>query len=210
MMMQLAKNTEGYCLPMMGLHPCSVDADFEAELQQVETWLQQEKYYAIGEIGLDFYHSTEWKTQQLEAFAFQIELAKKYALPIVIHSRSSMDECIHAIEQKNETGLKGIFHCFGGDERQAKRIIDMGWMLGIGGVVTYKNAGLAKLMEGLPLENIVLETDAPYLTPVPFRGKRNEPSYIKYVAAKIAEIKNISIEEVISVTTANAKKIFSF
>ncbi|MEY3159678.1 MAG: hypothetical protein RLZZ49_1158, partial [Bacteroidota bacterium] len=137
-------------------------------------------------------------------------LAKKYALPIVIHSRSSMDECIHAIEQKNETGLKGIFHCFGGDERQAKRIIDMGWMLGIGGVVTYKNAGLAKLMEGLPLENIVLETDAPYLTPVPFRGKRNEPSYIKYVAAKIAEIKNISIEEVISVTTANAKKIFSF
>jgi TatD DNase family protein len=210
MMMQLAKNTEGYCLPMMGLHPCSVDADFEAELQQVETWLQQEKYYAIGEIGLDFYHSTEWKTQQLEAFVFQIELAKKYALPIVIHSRSSMDECIHAIEQKNETGLKGIFHCFGGDERQAKRIIDMGWMLGIGGVVTYKNAGLAKLMEGLPLENIVLETDAPYLTPVPFRGKRNEPSYIKYVAAKIAEIKNISIEEVISVTTANAKKIFSF
>ncbi|MFN5325958.1 MAG: TatD family hydrolase [Bacteroidota bacterium] len=210
MMMQLAKNTEGYCLPMMGLHPCSVDADFEAELQQVETWLQQEKYYAIGEIGLDFYYSTEWKTQQLEAFAFQIELAKKYALPIVIHSRSSMDECIHAIEQKNETGLKGIFHCFGGDERQAKRIIDMGWMLGIGGVVTYKNAGLAKLMEGLPLENIVLETDAPYLTPVPFRGKRNEPSYIKYVAAKIAEIKNISIEEVISVTTANAKKIFSF
>jgi TatD DNase family protein len=210
MMMQLAKNTEGYCLPMMGLHPCSVDADFEAELQQVETWLQQEKYYAIGEIGLDFYHSTEWKTQQLEAFAFQIELAKKYALPIVIHSRSSMDECIHAIEQKNETGLKGIFHCFGGDERQAKRIIDMGWMLGIGGVVTYKNAGLAKLMGALPLENIVLETDAPYLTPVPFRGKRNEPSYIKYVAAKIAEIKNISIEEVISVTTANAKKIFSF
>jgi len=210
MMMQLVTNSEGYCLPMMGLHPCSVDADFEAELQQVETWLQQEKYYAIGEIGLDFYHSTEWKTQQLEAFAFQIELAKKYALPIVIHSRSSMDECIHAIEQKNETGLKGIFHCFGGDERQAKRIIDMGWMLGIGGVVTYKNAGLAKLMEGLPLENIVLETDAPYLTPVPFRGKRNEPSYIKYVAAKIAEIKNISIEEVISVTTANAKKIFSF
>ncbi|MFZ9241087.1 MAG: TatD family hydrolase [Chitinophagaceae bacterium] len=210
MMMQLAKNSEGYCLPMMGLHPCSVDAAFEAELQQVETWLQQEKYYAIGEIGLDFYHSNEWKTQQLEAFVFQIELAKKYALPIVIHSRSSMDECIHAIEQKNETGLKGIFHCFGGDERQAKRIIDMGWMLGIGGVVTYKNAGLAKLMEGLPLENIVLETDAPYLTPVPFRGKRNEPSYIKYVAAKIAEIKNISIEEVISVTTANAKKIFSF
>jgi TatD DNase family protein len=210
MMMQLAKNSEGYCLPMMGLHPCSVDAAFEAELQQVETWLQREKYYAIGEIGLDFYHSNEWKTQQLEAFVFQIELAKKYALPIVIHSRSSMDECIHAIEQKNETGLKGIFHCFGGDERQAKRIIDMGWMLGIGGVVTYKNAGLAKLMEGLPLENIVLETDAPYLTPVPFRGKRNEPSYIKYVAAKIAEIKNISIEEVISVTTANAKKIFSF
>ncbi len=210
MMMQFAKQTNDYCLPMMGLHPCSVDEGFEEELSQVESWLQREKFYAIGEIGLDFYHSTEWKPQQLEAFSFQMQLAKKHALPVVIHSRSSMDECIHAIDQKNDTALKGIFHCFGGDERQARKIIDMGWMLGIGGVITYKNAGLAKLMEVLPLENIVLETDAPYLSPVPFRGKRNEPAYIKYVASKIAEIKKITTQEVIAVTTANVKKIFSF
>lgn len=194
MMMQFAKQTSGYCLPMMGLHPCSVDAGFEEELDQVETWLQREKFYAIGEIGLDFYHSTEWKAQQLEAFSFQIQLAKKYSLPIVVHSRSSMDECILAIEQQNDTAVKGIFHCFGGDERQARKIIDMGWMLGIGGVVTYKNAGLAKLMEILPLENIVLETDAPYLSPVPFRGKRNEPSYVANTVNTLAQITGNEVE----------------
>lgn len=121
-----------------------------------------------------------------------------------------MDECIKVLEEKNDIGLKGIFHCFGGDERQAKKIIDMGWMLGIGGVVTYKNAGLAKLLENISLDYLVLETDAPYLTPTPFRGKRNEPAYVKYVAEKIADIKKISVEEVIEVTTLNAKKIFSF
>jgi TatD DNase family protein len=195
---------------MMGLHPCSVGVDFENELEEVVSWLERDRFYAIGEIGLDFYHSTEWKLQQVEAFAFQIQLAKRYALPIVIHSRSSMDECIQTIAQEHDTDLKGIFHCFGGDLRQANRITEMGWMLGIGGVLTYKNAGLAKILEEISLENIVLETDAPYLSPVPFRGKRNEPSYIKYIAQKVADIKNISVQEVEALTNANAKKIFSF
>ena len=210
MMMELATNAEGYCLPMMGLHPCSVGVNFENELEEVESWLERDRFYAIGEIGLDFYHSTEWKLQQVEAFAFQIQLAKRYALPIVIHSRSSMDECIQTIAQEHDTDLKGIFHCFGGDLRQANIITEMGWMLGIGGVLTYKNAGLAKILEEISLENIVLETDAPYLSPVPFRGKRNEPSYIKYIAQKVADIKNISVQEVEALTNANAKKIFSF
>lgn len=210
MMMELATNAKGYCLPMMGLHPCSVGVNFENELEEVESWLERDRFYAIGEIGLDFYHSTEWKLQQVEAFVFQIQLAKRYALPIVIHSRSSMDECIQTIAQEHDTDLKGIFHCFGGDLRQANRITEMGWMLGIGGVLTYKNAGLAKILEEISLENIVLETDAPYLSPVPFRGKRNEPSYIKYIAQKVADIKNISVQEVEALTNANAKKIFSF
>ena len=210
LMMHFSKGTAGYCLPMMGLHPCSVDVNYEDELRLVEEWLKKEKFYAVGEIGLDFFHSTEWKDQQMDAFERQIVLAKLYQLPIVIHSRSSMDECIQIIQQKNDVGLKGIFHCFGGDERQARKIIEMGWMLGIGGVVTYKNAGLAKLLEVLPLENIVLETDAPYLAPVPHRGKRNEPAYIQLVAEKIASLKNIEVQEVIAVTTNNAKKIFSF
>jgi TatD DNase family protein len=209
-MVLLAKEQEGYCLPMMGLHPCYVDEGYEKELGLVEEWLTKENFVAIGEIGLDYYHSTEFKDQQIDAFERQIRMAMKRDLPIIIHTRSSMDDCIKIIEDVGKGNIKGIFHCFGGDERQAKKIIEMGFMLGIGGVVTYKNAGLAKLIENIPLESLVLETDAPYLTPVPFRGKRNETSYIKYVAEKIAEIKGIDFKEVEAVTTANAKKIFAF
>ena len=209
-MVRLSKETDGYCLPMMGLHPCSVDGAFEKELSNVLDWLGREQFYAIGEIGLDFYHSTEWKDEQIKAFELQIGMANQHRLPIIIHSRNSMDECIKVLEQRIDVGMKGIFHCFGGDERQAKKIIEMGWMLGIGGVVTYKNAGLAKLLEHISLDHLVLETDAPYLTPVPYRGKRNEPSYVTYVAEKIAEIKKISVQEVVEATTVNAKKIFTF
>ena len=209
-MMLLVKKQDGYCLPMMGLHPCYVDEGYEKELDLVEEWLAKENFVAIGEIGLDYYHSTEFKEQQIDAFRRQITIAMKRDLPIIIHTRSSMDDCIKIIEDVGQGNVKGIFHCFGGDERQAKKIIEMGFMLGIGGVVTYKNAGLAKLIENIPLESLVLETDAPYLTPVPFRGKRNETSYIKYVAEKIAEIKGIDFKEVEAVTTANAKKIFGF
>jgi TatD DNase family protein len=209
-MMLLAKQQQGYCIPMMGLHPCYVDGGYEKELELVEAWLKKEKFVAIGEIGLDYYHSTEFKDQQIDALERQIRMAMERDLPIIIHTRSSMDDCIKIIEEVGGGNVKGIFHCFGGDERQARKIIEMGFMLGIGGVVTYKNAGLAKIVEAIPLESIVLETDAPYLTPVPFRGKRNETSYIKYVAEKIAEIKGIEIKEVDEITTANAKKIFSF
>ena len=207
-MMALAAAQPGWCIPMMGLHPCYVTADYQQEMSLVETLLSKQSFAAIGEIGLDFYHSTEFKQEQIDVFVRQMNLAMQYDLPIVIHSRSSMDECIKLIDEHGKGRIKGIFHCFGGDERQARKIIDLGFMLGIGGVVTYKNAGLAKLIETLPLDALVLETDAPYLTPVPFRGKRNESSYLTYVAAKIAEIKGLTIEEVVLATTNNSKKIF--
>lgn len=207
-MMALAKAEPAFCIPMMGLHPCSVEEDYQRELELVKNWLDKENFAAIGEIGLDYYHSTTFKQQQIEAFGIQIAWALEKNLPIVIHSRSSMDDCIKMIGEHGKGKLRGIFHCFGGDERQARKIVELGFMLGIGGVVTYKNAGLAKVVEEMPLETLVLETDAPYLTPVPFRGKRNESSYVKYVAEKVAEIKGVSIEEVAAVTTKNAEKIF--
>ncbi len=207
-MMQFAELHPGFAIPMMGLHPCYVEANYLQELAIVEDWLKKSTFAAIGEIGLDYYHSTEFKGQQIDAFRRQIHWAKDLNLPIVIHTRSAMDETIKMVAEEGEGKVKGIFHCFGGDERQAIKIIEMGYMLGIGGVVTYKNAGLADLVAKLPLESMVLETDAPYLTPVPFRGKRNESAYVKYVAEKIAQLKNISVEEVVEVTTANAKKVF--
>ena len=209
-MMSLAKLHPDHCFPMMGLHPCYVDQGYEKEMMLVEDWLKKEKFYAIGEIGLDYYHSDEFKVQQVDAFARQITLSIQHDLPIVIHSRSSMDDCIAMIAEYGKGKVRGIFHCFGGDLRQAKKIIELGFLLGLGGVVTYKNAGLAKVVGELPLETLVLETDAPYLTPVPFRGKRNEPSYIRYVAEKIAEIKQIDVDEVKQVTSEAAKKIFRF
>jgi TatD DNase family protein len=209
-LVDLAAAYPDYCIPMMGLHPCSVDAGFEKELELVKYWLDKMPFAAIGEIGLDFYHSTEYKEQQFVAFEKQINMALQRDLPIVIHSRSSMDDCIKVIQEKGGGKIKGIFHCFGGDERQARKIIEMGFYLGIGGVVTYKNAGLAKIVQDIPLEYLVLETDAPYLTPVPHRGKRNESSYLVHVADKIAELKGISRAEVDLVTTTNAKKIFRF
>lgn len=210
LMLALADKHPDYCIPMMGLHPCYVDERFEVELALVKDWLEKRPFAAIGEIGLDFYHSIEFRSQQELAFQIQIEWAIAKDIPIVIHSRSSMDECIKMIAVHGKGKARGIFHCFGGDERQAKKVIELGFYLGIGGVVTYKNAGLAKIVEETSLEHLVLETDAPYLSPVPFRGKRNESSYVVHVAQKIAELKNISIEEVDQITTANAKKIFAF
>ena len=207
-MMALAAAQPGWCIPMMGLHPCYVTANYQQEMNLVESWLAKQPFAAIGEIGLDFYHSTEFKQEQVDVFVWQMNLAMQYDLPIVIHTRNSMDECIKLIAEHGKGKIKGIFHCFGGDERQARKIIDLGFMLGIGGVVTYKNAGLAKILEELPLDALVLETDSPYLTPAPFRGKRNESSYLIYVAEKIAEIKGLSLEEVVDATTNNSKKIF--
>jgi TatD DNase family protein len=207
-MLSLEARYPGVCHPMMGLHPCSVKAGYREELSEVESWLSRRPFPAVGEIGLDFYWDRTFEAQQYEAFRAQIELALTYRLPIVIHTRQAMQETIKVVSEYTSRGLRGIFHCFGDTYESASAIIDMGFYLGIGGVLTYKNSGLASVLERIDLQHLVLETDAPYLTPVPFRGKRNEPSYLRYIVDGIASIKDISPETVASITTANAEKIF--
>jgi len=199
----------GKCLAMMGLHPCSVKEGYKQELKIVEEYLEKRGFVAVGETGLDFYWDRTFTKEQYESFQIQIELAKQYGIPVVIHSRNSIDECIKVIRENQQGNLKGVFHCFSGNEKQAQEIIDLGFYLGIGGVVTFKNSGLDKVMVDIDMKNIVLETDAPYLAPVPFRGKRNECSYLKYVVEKLAEIKNVAKEEVANITTKNAKELFN-
>ena len=197
------------CLSMMGLHPCSVKEGYKQELKIVEEYFEKRRFAAVGETGLDFYWDRTFTKEQYESFQTQIELAKQYDIPVVIHSRNSIDECIKVIRENQQGNLKGVFHCFSGNEKQAKEIIDLGFYLGIGGVVTFKNSGLDKVMADIDMKNVVLETDAPYLAPVPFRGKRNECSYLKYVVEKLAEIKNIAKEEIANITTKNAKELFN-
>lgn len=208
-MLALEKKFPGKCIAMIGLHPCYVKDNYNEELEIVRDWLIQREFAAIGEIGLDFYWDKTFLIQQYQAFRTQIEWAIEYKRPIVIHTRNAMQETINLVKEYKSKGLGGIFHCFSGSYESAKEIIDAGFYLGIGGVVTYKNAGLAEVLTKIDLEHLVLETDAPYLTPVPFRGKRNESSYLKYIAAKIAAIKQVPVEEVASITTANAEKIFA-
>ena len=204
--MLTVESTFENCYSMMGLHPCSVNQDFEKELVIVKEHLQKRKFIAVGEIGLDFYWDKTFANQQYDAFNEQIRMALQYDLPIVIHSRNAIDECIEVVKQ--HAGIKGVFHCFSGNEEQAKKIIDLDFMLGIGGVVTFKNAGLDKVMEKIGLNHVILETDAPYLAPVPFRGKRNEPAYTKLVAEKLSSVCNCSVEEVAELTTENAGRLF--
>jgi TatD DNase family protein len=194
------------CRSMMGLHPCSVKEDFEAELAIIGRYLEERRFIAIGEIGLDFYWDKTYTTQQYAAFHQQIVLALRYDLPIVIHSRNATDECIGVVRQY--PGLRGVFHCFSGNEEQARQIMAAGFYLGIGGVVTFKNAGMDKVVQAVGLEGVILETDAPYLTPVPYRGKRNEPAYTKLVAEKMATLLNQDVAEIAEITSANAKKLF--
>ena len=196
------------CESMIGLHPCSVKGNFLDELTAVENWLGKRKFIAIGETGLDFYWDLTYLDQQFEAFGRQIDWAIEYDIPVVIHSRNSTNECIEVVSKKQKGALKGIFHCFSGTAEQADRIIDIGLYLGIGGVVTFKNSGLDKVMQEVDLKHVILETDAPYLAPVPFRGKRNEPAYIIHIAQKIAEIKGKDISEIAAITSENAQKLF--
>jgi TatD DNase family protein len=207
-MLKLEEVYPGECIPMMGLHPCSVKEDYLDEIKIVEDWLSKKKFVAIGEIGLDFYWDKTFSNQQYEAFRMQMELALKYDLPIVIHSRNATEETISEVKPFALRGLKGIFHCFSGNNLNAHQIREMGFYLGIGGVLTYKNSGLAEALHDIDLSHFVLETDAPYLSPVPFRGKRNESSYIKIIAEKLAELKGTTLEQVAEVTTANTEKIF--
>ncbi len=207
-MLGLEARFPGKCIAMMGLHPCYVKENYRGELKLVEEWLAKRKFAAVGEIGLDHYWDKTHVKEQEEAFRLQIEWAIQYNLPIVIHTRNAMQETINIVKEYTPKGARGIFHCFGGSYESAKEIIKAGFYLGIGGVVTYPKSGLAEVLQHISLEHLVLETDAPYLTPIPFRGKRNESSYLKYIVAKIAEAKNATIEEVAAATTANAEKIF--
>lgn len=207
-MLKLEVDFPGKCFAMMGLHPCSVKEDYEKELALVSEWLKKRSFVAVGEIGLDYYWDKTFEKEQRQAFHQQIEWALHYRLPIVIHSRESMDDCINIVREHQKGDLRGVFHCFTGTLQEAQKITDAGFYLGIGGVVTYKNTHLREVIKDLSLDHIVLETDAPYLTPVPFRGKRNESSYLKYVVEKIAEVKNMPVEEVGRITSENAKEIF--
>jgi TatD DNase family protein len=209
-MMQMETDYPGKCFAMAGLHPCSVQQNYRQELQIVAEWLAKRPFPAVGEIGLDFYWDKTYATQQYEAFRFQIELALQYNLPIVIHTRNAMEETIAVVREYEGRGLRGIFHCFGGTYEEAMSIVGLGFYLGIGGVVTYKNSGLPEVLAQVPLGHIVLETDAPYLTPVPFRGKRNESSYLKYVVEKLSDIYKRPVEEIAAITTENAGKIFTY
>ncbi len=198
----------GKCFAMAGLHPCSIKDDFKKELDTVHKQLVERSFAAIGETGLDFFWDKTYTEQQYQALEQQIKWAVEFDLPIVLHTRNATQETIDVIRKNKVDNLRGIFHCFSGTKEEAKEIIELGFFLGIGGVVTYKNAGLAEVINNVSLEHIVLETDSPYLTPVPFRGKRNESSYLKIIAEKIAAVKNIPVEDVAEVTTKNAENIF--
>ena len=208
MLFSLETRYPGQCRAMMGLHPCYVKEDVEKELEAVAALLQSRAFAAIGEIGLDYYWDLSFKAQQIEAFTRQLQWGLDYRLPVVIHSRESVQDCIDGVRPFASKGLTGIFHCFSGTAEQASEIIGMGFYLGIGGVLTYKNSGLAGAIDKVPMDRIVLETDAPYLAPAPYRGKRNEPAYLFEVAQKLAEVKGKSLEEIAAITSANAMKIF--
>jgi TatD DNase family protein len=196
------------CFPMMGLHPTSVDGDFEKELRLVENWLGEKTFYGIGEIGIDLYWDKTWQAQQEEAFRIQLGWASARNLPVVIHVRDSYDETIRTIRKSGLTNLRGIFHCFSGTQEQAREVIDMGFHLGIGGVATFKNGGLDKVLPEIDPVHLVLETDSPYLAPVPFRGKRNEPSYLLHIATRVAGIYGMSREVISQLTTHNSQLLF--
>ena len=208
-LLQLAANYPAVCYPMMGLHPCSVKENYKEELSKIEAELSSNKFIAIGEIGIDLYWDKSTLEIQKEAFITQINWAKKWSLPIVIHARDSFDEIFEVLDRHNDEKLSGIFHCFTGNEDQANKIIAYkGFKLGIGGVVTFKNAGLDKTLQSIALKDLVLETDAPYLSPVPFRGKKNTSENLIYIAEKLASVYSCSLEKIANQTTKNALEIF--
>lgn len=207
-MLQLERDYPDHCFAMMGLHPCSVKENYREELEIVREWIDRRSFRAIGEIGLDLYWDKTFFSQQQDAFRIQMEWAIEKDWPIVIHSRESTQEVLQILREMKHPKLRGIFHCFGGSIEEAEAIIETGFYLGIGGVLTFKRSGLDATMKGVDLRHVVLETDAPYLAPVPFRGKRNETGYVRFVAEKLAEIKGISLEEVAAITSKNALDIF--
>ncbi len=195
-------------VPMMGLHPTSVNADFETELNIVRETLQERKFCAIGEIGIDLYWDKTFFEEQVRAFKTQIEIALDFDLPIVVHARDSFDEILDVLEQYRDTKLRGVLHSFTGNFKQAEEAIDLGFYLGVGGISTFKNSGVGAVIAQQPLSNLILETDSPYLAPTPKRGKRNESSFVRYVAEKLAEYNQMQVSEIEQITTTNAQKLF--
>ena len=208
-LINLSKKYPKNCFSLIGLHPSEIKDDFEKDLKIIQDYLSKYKFYGIGEIGIDLYWETKHKDIQEKAFEYQINMAKKNNLPIIIHARKSYNEIFRILDKNNDDSLRGIFHCFSGSMNQAEKIINYeGFKLGIGGVLTYKNSKLGEVVKNIDLKHIVLETDSPFLPPVPKRGKRNESSYLLYIAEKLSEEKEISLQEVENQTTINAEEIF--
>lgn len=207
-MFRLENDYPGFFYPMMGLHPTSVKEDYMDQLETIGKWLNDRPFPAIGEIGIDLYWDDTYKKEQEKAFEIQLNWAKEKGLPVVIHVRESFREIFDVVDRVNDERLYGIFHSFAGNSDDAQHIIELGFKIGINGIVTFKNSTLDEVVAGIDLDHLVLETDSPFLAPVPRRGKRNESAYLKYIAGKIAEVKELSIEEVADRTTRNALKIF--
>ncbi|MBB4080015.1 TatD DNase family protein [Lewinella aquimaris] len=207
-MLELESRHPDFCRAMIGLHPVSVGADYEEELAEVERRLKERRWVAIGEIGMDLYWDKTFRRQQEDAFLRQCHWAIEYGLPISIHAREALNELLQLIEKIGDKRLRGVFHCFTGDEEQARRALDYGFYLGIGGVATFKNGGLDPVIRAVAKDRIVLETDAPYLAPSPYRGKRNETSYLTHIAKKISDLWELPVKEVADITSANARQLF--
>lgn len=207
-MLDLADKYPGICFPMIGIHPTSVKEDFEEELEVVEFWLSKRTFYGIGEIGVDLYWDKTYREEQEHVFRRQLKLAQKFDLPVSIHLRDSFDVVLENVKKEYFSGMKGVFHCFSGNAKQAKEVIELGFKIGVGGTVTFKNSGVDKMLANLKPEDIVLETDSPYLAPVPLRGKRNESGHLIYVAKKVSEIFNLPEEEIARITSTTASELF--
>lgn len=207
-MLNMVSKYSGICYPMIGIHPTSVKADYAEQFEKIKEWSGKGNFIAIGEIGIDLYWDKTFFKEQAELFKAQIEIAIELSLPVVIHARESFLEIFKELEPYRGSSLRGVFHAFTGDTGEAEYIIDSGFLLGIGGIVTFKNAGLDKVVKDIGIEHLVLETDSPYLAPVPHRGQRNESAYIPLIAGKISELTNVPEEKVADVTTANAINLF--
>lgn len=208
-MMQMARDYPGICLPMIGVHPTSIKDDYLEQLEAVKENIKAHRFIAIGEIGIDLYWDRTYIREQEEAFTEQLELAGRENLPVVIHSRESLPEILSLIDRAAIAGLRGVFHAFTGNAEQAREIIERGFLIGIGGVLTFKNSNLDRTLELIDIKNIILETDSPFLAPVPKRGKRNESSYIRFIADRLAEVKKMPVEDIAKISTANCNKLFN-
>lgn len=209
-LLDLTDTLPGLFFPLVGLHPTSVKEDFRKELQILEYWLGKRKFYGIGEIGIDLYWEKAFLEEQTEAFTTQVEWAKSRNFPVVIHVRESFNEVMEQLRKVYVPELRGVFHSFTGTMEEAEQIIELGFKIGINGIVTFKNSGLSEVVQNIDPRHILMETDSPWLAPVPHRGKRNECSYIVKVAEKLAEIHNTSVQNIATITTANAKELFGF